>query len=419
MKQRLYDNISFAALQWFFWSGFGVVNGFLVAYMENAGYSNPQIGTVMALFALSAILGLPFWGYITDYTRKAGRTIRFALTGGACAAIVLLLYGQHYYAAVLLAAASFSFMLEPVAPLIDTWTYHSRAVGRRVNYGVTRAMGSVGFAFTVAVTGRLLDEFGMTLMYYISVTLIVVTYLVTLSISRRVENGSQKTTIASSKKTDSALSDVAASTESTGSTRRPSVLTLFRNREIVAFLVLTFLVFTAFRAAQLYLPMLIIELGGTNRHLGLALSVQALSEVPLLILSSLLLLRYRDVTVLLWAFVFFTVRIVLHLVVWEPWGAVVVQGAQGLSFALFLPATVHFMYRVAPEGLKATAQTLAVAFSFGLGSAFGSYFGSTVLELGDIFDVYRYGGVLSAVTVGAYYVLVYRRQKKEVFETAE
>ena len=420
-RQSVRDNLSFALLQWCFWSAFGLIFGFLVAYLEWAGYSNFQTGTVMALVALVGIVGQPVWGYAADRVGSTRLVMRIAMVGAAISSVGLLLYGDKAFIAVLLFSLLGAFTLQPLPPLIDSWTVRTNSARGGVNYGVTRAMGSIGFSVTVAVVGNLMDSWGMNVMFYGNLIMMGVTFLV-MSLIWEVKVGNADARSAPAPTTDEDGEPVAAVAGrttgtgdpdgTTGPGRQPNPIELVRNPDIVAFLVIAMLIFTAFRAAQIYLPMLVTARGGSNSHLGMALSVMAISEVPMLALSSLLLKRFEDVTVLLWSFIFFTLRIVLHLVVTSPWGVVVIQAAQGISFALFLPASVHFMHRVAPEGLKTTAQALAAASSFGVGSVVASFLGSVVIEYGSIFDVYRYGGILAAVTVVVYYLTIYRRRHR-------
>lgn len=400
-SQHLRDNIAFAALQWFFWAGFGLLFDFLVAFLESAGYGNLQIGTVMGMVSLFSIIGQPIWGYVTDRAGSTKQVMRIAFLIAAVSVLGLLMYGERSFVAVLTLSVIASFTLQPIAPLIDSWSMRTAAARGSVNYGITRAMGSVGFSVTVALGGRLMDSWGMHVMFYGHLLMLSVAFLVTSLI------------------TESDSGRHAGGTETTGGEEKPQAIStgfernpivLFKNKEIVTFLIVTILIFTAFRAGHIYLPMLIQELGGANRHLGMALSVMAVSEVPMLALSTWILRKYEDVTVLLWGFLFFTIRAFLHLVVATPWGVVAIQAAQSVSFALFLPASVHFMHRVAPEGLKTTAQTLAAASSFGVGSVLGSFLGSVILEFGTIFDVYRYAGGLATTTVLIYYLAIYRKR---------
>lgn len=395
--RSIISNLQFAALQWFFWSGFGIINGFLVAFLESAGYSNFQVGTTMALFATCAIIGLPFWGYVSDRFSRIDIVLRIALASGGIGAAGLLAFGDFSFVGVLFATALFAFSLEPVAPLIDSWTYHTRHVGQPVNYGLTRAMGSIGFAITTGAVGDLMDNVSMNLMFYVSIGAIIIAFTV-VAIARRSLGRAAVTTVAHE------------NGDHVGLHVQPNPLALFRQPIITMFFVATLVAFISLRASQLYMPILIRELGGTNRHIGLGLSVQALSEVPMLVLSSWLLTKIRDTSVLLLAFVFLVLRVALHLVVTGPWGVVVVQGMQGLSFALYLPATVHFMHRVAPPNLKASAQTMVVVFSFGLGSAAGSYFGSTIIEFAGIRAMYLYGTALSILAVIIFYLFVFRKE---------
>lgn len=381
-------NLRLSALQWFFWSGFGAVNGFLVAYLNNAGFDSLQVGFVLALFAGFAIIGQPAWGYFSDYTGRLIVTLLLTLAGGLLSLVIFYTFGRQNYVSILIATALFGFCLEPTTALIDTLTYKIMDHGQPINYGLTRAMGSVGFAITMALTGIILDAIGIIHMYAISFGMLSIALIVTFLILK-----------------DSRFVEHAKSYRFTSNTERKPISLLIKNKEISVFLIVNFLIFTAFRAAVIYMPLLIIELGGTNQHIGVASGVMAVSEVPVLILSTYLIKKFGDQTILLWSFGFFTLRIFLHLLVSSAWGVVFVQAAQGLSFGLYLPASVHFMYRVSPAGYKATAQALSVAVSFGLASVSGSFLGSLIISTTGIVSMYGYAGFLGMFSTLLYFAI--------------
>ena len=52
-------------------------------------------------------------------------------------------------------------MLFPVSTLIDSWITQVARRNPAVSYGVTRAMGSLGFAVTLMFAGRAFDAYGI------------------------------------------------------------------------------------------------------------------------------------------------------------------------------------------------------------------------------------------------------------------
>lgn len=385
-------NVLFGTLQCVFWAGFGLFFDFLVAFMESAEYTGAEIGIVMTSVSLFALVGQPSWGYITDSSRDTRSPLAMSLSTGVISVLILLLFGGRSFSIVLIFSTLASFCIQPIAPVIDSWIMRAKSSGRRVNYGITRAMGSLGFAVSVALGGSLMESLGMSIMFIGTLGLLTAALVVGLQIKVDVEGTGADTTTAQ---------------------RRPqstNPLVLLKDFEITVFLVLTILIFTSFRTGHIYLPLLITELGGTSRHLGMSLSLMAFSEVPMIAVSGLLLKRFTDVTLLMWSFILFAVRVALHLIVRDPLSVVLIQSFQGVSFALFLPAAVHFMHRMAPPQLRTTGQGLVAASSFGIGSVLGSAIGGLIIEVSDIYALYVFATMLASLTALSYYVLIYRRE---------
>ncbi len=70
---------------------------------------------------------------------------------------------------------------------------------------------------------------------------------------------------------------------------------------------------------------------------------------------------------------------------------------QGLSFAIFLPSARLHVSSLAPEGLKTTAQTVAMAFYFGVGGILSSFFGGIFIDARGIKSLLLVGLAISLV----------------------
>ena len=389
------ENLRFAAIQWWYWSAFGLLFTFLVAYLEYLHYSGVQIGFVMGAVSGAAMLGQPFWGIVVDRTDRIGTVVLLLLLVSAVMALPLFLAGARLVW-ITLFAALVSFTLQALAPIIDAWTMHYRALVPGVNYGLSRAVGSVGFAVTVAIAGRLYDRFGLRLMFpaYAVAALIAAVFV---AVNGRAYRAAMRR-IAPAHGAQRAR-PTASVAQSLHQLLRP---------QVGVFLIICLAAFSAFRAAQIFLPLLISEVGGTNTDLGFALSVMAISEVPFLVLFALVLRRLRDTDVVLIALALFVVRIATHVFAATPAFVIAIQALQGISFGLFLPASVHYMNRVAPPGTKTLAQTVAAVCTFGLGSTVGSAAGGYLVERLGVRGMYTVASIVMILTVAAYFVLFYR-----------
>ena len=430
------DNVMFGAIQGFFWAGFGLIFAFLSAYYQEIGFTTVQIGLVMALVSAANIAAQPVLALISDRISAPGLVLRNALLAGIVIAL-LMFATPPLLVPVAALSVLVSIAVQTLPPILDGWTMQVRELVPRLDYGVTRSMGSFGFAVTVAVAGRVFDVHGMAWMFPLSAVALSVTVAIVTLVNRyhaaaaarsaAWSSGSTSAPIdpdtpdppdkASARDDASAPDDASArdkavraradsGTDASPGTRQ--LLLRFFSPQMTALLAISFVSFTAFRPTQVFLPVLLREVGGTSQDLGFGLSLMGISEFPFLIGFSLLVRRFGDTRILLVALVFFFVRIGALAFAVSPLHVILAQLLQGPSFGLFLPACVHLLNRLAPPGTRTVAQTAGAIASFGLGSMSGSAAGGYLAEWFGITGMYAIMAAAMAVTALAYCVLFVR-----------
>ena len=298
------DNLKFSMIQWFFWSGFGVFFPFIAVYYQYIGFSNIQIGFSMSAIAIAGIVGLSFLGLRAEKIGSAAPVILASLSLNILCLGILSLFQLHPVIIVALCAL-IALLVQPTSSLIDAWIMERRKVIKRLDYGFTRSMGSIGFSLTVALIGIIYDRWGIQRIFpaaamvsFITICLIFFVYKGTgVKIERR--------------------SGVKVKLKG------------FFSAPMISVLVFSCTVFISLRAAQIFLPVLIVEIGGSTSDLGFGLGTMAISEVPFMVASTWLIKRYSDGKVLFVAMLFFCLRIFFHAVAPTPGWVIAAQALQG------------------------------------------------------------------------------------------
>jgi len=374
----------FSMIQWFFWSGFGIIFSYLTPYYQEIGFTSVQIGLFMGLASFANILGQIVLGWFADRAHSPGVVIRFSLLLGAITSVGLY-FTPPLLGPVVLLSFVLSFFTQSLPPLVDSWTMSIRRTTPNLDYGVTRAMGSIGFAVTNIVAGILLDRWGLSLVFLMGSVLMIAGTII-ISLTQHVYKVEK---FVSPRETP--FEDFK---EDTPRTEQP---TKFFSREMMGILPVLFLTFVAFRPTHVFTPILIQQLGGTNEQIGYSFAVMALSEVPFMVASTFLLKKFTDTKILFVALIFYVFRIGMPAFAQSSDQIVLFQLFQGPSFGLFLPAAVHFMYRIAPEGKKTLAQTASSLTTFGVGSIVGSTLGG---YMADWFGLRVMYGVSAGIMLG-------------------
>ena len=137
-----------------------VLTAFLPLWLADRGLDPATIGQVLGLASLLRVVTVPSWGWVAD---RAGRqrTMLFAAAGSAafCAASLPAVEGLPSLFALVVVGGIAAAAL---TPLSDALTL-ALAGARRLDYGRTRAWGSVAYMVATAGAGGLLGRLGIAL----------------------------------------------------------------------------------------------------------------------------------------------------------------------------------------------------------------------------------------------------------------
>lgn len=347
---------------------------YITGYLENLGYNSLQIGIVRASGAVGATSGALLWSTLADKSGKIG-TLAFIVLLCGIVLFPLFLTTNGAIVPTLIVFTVVSFFLFSMPTLIDSWTTQIANLNPAVSYGVTRAMGSLGFATTAVIAGRIFDTHGIELVFPAYAVVLTLLLPVILLQTRRTQHRLR------APHGDGAATSVVASTTVGGGRR-------FLNRPFVTFLSICAVLLPCFVAAIVFMPLLMTAVGGTYRHVGRAFSLMAFSEIPFMICSAILLRRFRDTHIIAIALIFFSFRLFGLVIVQGPAGLIAVQLFQGGSFALFLPAAISLCSRIVRRSHRTRALALLGFMLFGVSEISASLIGGWLIHRYDVRTMY-------------------------------
>lgn len=414
------DNLLFGTMQALFGAGFGVLFVFIVGYMEGYGYSGVEIGYVRAVGAGASVVGSLLWGAVADKSQRIGLVIGVITVAGVVLAPLFSMNDGAFWPLMILFALA-SFFLIPIQILVDSWTTAVAQHNSSVSYGATRAMGSLGFAIALLFAGRAFDTFGIEYIFPIYALLLLPLLPCVLVGRRRYGSGGRRRadgTAAASVAADgasaadgAAAAASAAATAGAGGVQQPArssgiiraqTRRRMLNRPLIAFFGVFSVIMACFIASLNFMPLLMSELGGSHRHVGSASAVMALSEVPFMIFSAVLLRRFRDSKVIGVACLFFALRVGSHLVFRTPEGLVAGHALQGLSFGLFMPAAVALCTRITRPSHRTRVLALLNIVIFGVGDVISGIVGGWLIDLYGVRGMYAVISIVIWIPVAWY-----------------
>lgn len=373
----MFEAIRFSVFQFFFWSSIVCFEAFMVPYLRSLGYSPAQIGPVMsAVFGL-AVVGQPLLGSLSDRVRSPRYLVAAALVIAGSAVALIPLVGR-YYAAIVGVVLVYSLTANSLPAVLDAWLMERRATNPRINYGVSRGLGSAGFATGGLLFGVLTERYGPAVVFPAFLVLAVIAAAIAIGMPQR-----ERHPVTNTRRGVEAI--------------RNGVRAALANRAYIALLVASLLAFTGLRAGLTFLPILIESLGGSLTAVGSAHSIGAISEIPFFFLAAYILKRFEGRRLIATVLVLLAVRLYSYTLLVTAPQILVLQISHGITFGVFLAASVDYIHRIAPPEHRGFFQALAPSIYFGFGSIFGGWIGGIVIESFSIAVLYRGSAVLALI----------------------
>lgn len=375
----------FTIIQFLFWFALVTFEAFMVPYLRGEGYTPGQIGPVMgAVFGLS-IVGQPVLGTIVDRVTSPKRIISGTLVIAAVTVAITPII-VAWYPAILVIALVYSVTANSLPAVLDGWIMMRREENPRINYGIARGFGSAGFAIGAIAIGMVADRVGTSIIFPIYFVTVIVMAAVVLGIPTLHRTKSQPISRQSTSRRRTSFNIF-----------RENVAAVTANGPYLVLLVSSYLAFVGLRAALTFLPILVEELNGSVSDVGIAHSVAAVSEVPFFFLSAIILLRIRGPRLIAAILSLLSVRLFTYTLLSHTGQLFFLQTSHGLTFGLFLAATVDYIHRIAPPEHRSFFQALAPSVYFGLGSITGSWLGGVIIESYSTLVMYRWSASIALV----------------------
>jgi MFS transporter, PPP family, 3-phenylpropionic acid transporter len=359
----------FSGFYLLFYCGMGVFVTLLPIYLNELGLNKGEIGLIMAAGPLATIIGPPLWGYTADHIRDKKKVLLLCLVGSLVVSLYLTKF--QVVAALLPIYFLYNFFQSGPAPLADSFVLCSLESSY---FGNIRLWGSIGFAGGALLCGQMLGYLpssSLFLLYFVvGFTALAFGFLMPPDeANRHCDEGIH-------------LRDV---------------YKLILNKQFSLLMLIILLVMIPYGAYCSFLSLYLKEVGATPFQIGLAWTIAALAEVPLLAWGARWLRPNRAWVLLGLAAAIFGLRWVIYGI----WGnhilIMLLQLLQSVSFGLFLLVSVQLVNCLTPRDLKAVGQTVFSSVSYGLSFVIGSLLGGYVAMRYGFGVLFLWAGVLSLI----------------------
>lgn len=365
-------NLKFSLLQGSYWSASCMIFAFLVTYLSHHGYRTLHIGLIMTILSLTTFILQPVIGYVNDnYISEKKLYIIFSIL--AIPSLFLMQSTVSVFWAFIVTSILTSVFIRQFPALIDSWTVKIQTNNNNINYGLSRGMGSLAFAVSALVFGKIFEIYSIEYMFIASAGFLAISIIVAFTIDEvKIKKNKDK---------------------------KPAFKKLFKNSRYGLLLISGFLCSFGLAIALTYFPLLLESQGGTSGDLGISLFIMAVSEVPIMLLINRFANRIKLDKLLLISFLFYVLRVSSMLLTTNVTMLIVVQIIQSLSFGLYYPTAIKYIYEIVDKQNISTAIMTFSSFTLAISSIIACSIGGYMIDSFGIRSIYILATIISILGV--------------------
>lgn len=388
MKQ---NNLSIN-LKALYFAAFGAVGcffPFLTYYFQEKGLSFTQIGVAYAIFSITGVITQPIWGFITDKYLNKRITIIITMVLSSIVVYNFTVAKSFYY--VLFSIILFLIFQSSIIPVTDAYCYEIIEDNQHIQYGRIRLMGSLGYAVLALLGGVVIKKLGINSGFFLYSFVIIIGALQVYKLNFR--SNSSKNKVVTLKE----------------------VTNLLKDKRFLFLMISVLITSISFGSNNSYISLLIQETGGDVSMLGLLGFTLAISELPTLFAGKKLLKQYGELNIFNLGVLLFVIRYFLSSICTSYVWVIIIQAMQGITFSLFLIASLQYLNQITPPRIRTSAMTFYTAIC-GVGAFIGNIGGGILLEHISIFTLYKILALICLVCIAVIAILknVDRSYKNEI-----
>lgn len=338
-----------------FWVAAGILSPFLPAYYKSIGLTSTQIGVLFAISPVCAICIQPVWAYLSDKTGK--RQLILGILAVCSAFASLLYYTGETFISCLMATVVMAMFSSALLPLCDAIVIE-RAEVYECNFATIRIGGTLGYALVVVLAGMLLErqpgiQFALGCAGYLFFALAVWRI--------PMDSSAEKPAVL---QTSEASGDVKG---------------IFVDREIFFVLLFAFVMSIGLGFCGSFTGVYAIELGHSQKMIGILSCISALSEVPVLLFARKLTQRFGEITLLGISSVMISLRLFLIGQGLVP-AMIGGQLLQGITYMTTYYCCTSYISTHVKPGRISQGQSVLTMIQSGLASVSGNLVGGWLVD---------------------------------------
>ena len=365
MNKKALWTTGYAFLNIAYFAAFCTVHACAAVFLMSRGFTNTQVGILLATANITSALFQPF---IADVIDKKGWLTNRRFIMISCIVILagsLVLRFISDNKAVIFIIYALIYMIQfAYQPVMTALCFEYRKKGCDIVYGLARGLGSAGFAVTSAFMGRAVERHGADLLPTVTVIIMAVS-LVAVFFYRPAKNIEETGTDESSGAKEAAHS---------------MITDFFRAYPaFMLFVIASICFFFAHNMINDFMIQIIRSLGGGETELGYSNFLQAILELPVMALIGFVLRKVSPAKLLVFSGAAFFVKILILIFARNMVWMFVSQSFQLFAYAVFIPAGAYYVSHTMAENDQVKGQAY-VTSAITIGGVFSNLLSGIILD---------------------------------------
>lgn len=341
--RKLVNTILPYSIYFFVFGSFAFIYTQIIPFLTYLGFTIFERGLILSSVSLLTLVIQIIYGFFSDKynTIKPIFNLSYLILGILSFILYQSTSSNFYF--ILLLVSLVGSLFRTLAGFLETWTLLSDEK-IKLKFGAIRAFGSIGWALTAPLTSIVVNIYGYSMLSYLIIAMVVASLFLTI-MQKDVE-------------------DI-----ETAELKFKDIKELIKTPDYVILILIFTVINIGFNTDNFTVIDKMIDLGATNNEIALKWSIQAIVEMPVLFLSTWILLRFNMLSVLRISVIFFIARIGFNGLATTPVQILYVSLFQGITFPLSFIAQKFMIEKITPLKLRSSAQMLGLAI-FGAFPAF-------------------------------------------------
>ncbi len=356
--------VRYALLNVAYFAAFCTVHAYAAVFLLDRGFTNTQVGALLALAnVISAVIQPVIAGIIDRGGWLSNRRFILISVLTIMAGSLLLMIRGLGMAAVFIIYVIIYMIQFAYQPVMTALCFEYQKAGCDIWYGLARGLGSAGFAVTAALIGSAVERNGVFILLVVNVIAMAVSAAALMMFKKPVNSGDQQ-----------------ASDRDGAHDSRGGFIDFFRNYPAFGvFLIAVICFFFSHNMINDFMISIIRELGGGERELGYANFLQAILELPVMAGIGVILKRISSKNLLLISGTAFFVKILILLFAVNMAGLFLSQSIQLFAYAVFIPASAYYVSSTMRDSNQVKGQAF-ITSAITIGGVFSNLVSGAVLD---------------------------------------